>query len=53
MPNNKSVVLPSELAQKLAVYLEQHQTLYTEGHQAAIHANELAWIIQEFYDSLP
>jgi hypothetical protein len=50
---DKVVVLPSEIAQQLAAYIEQNQSLYTEGHQAAIHIDELAWVIQEFYDSLP
>jgi cation transport regulator ChaB len=47
------VVLPSEIAQQLAAHLEQNQEMYTEGFQAAIHPEELAWVIQEFYDSIP
>jgi hypothetical protein len=47
------VVLPSEIAQQLAAYLEQNQGMYTEEQQAAIHLDELAYVIQEFYDSLP
>lgn len=46
------VVLPSEAAQQLANYLRQNQYLYTEDAQAAIHVDELAYVIQEYWDSL-
>lgn len=45
-------VLPSEAAQSLANHLEQEQYRYTEEVQAAIHNDELSWIIQEYWDSL-
>lgn len=44
---------PSETCRYLASYLFQNQERYTEHVQAAIHEDELAWVIQEFYDSLP
>lgn len=47
------VVLPSEAAQNLAAYLMANQELYTEHEQAAIHYQELAWVIQQYWDSLP
>lgn len=47
-----AAVLPSEAAQQLANHLFQNQHLYTEEQQAAIHTDELAWVIQEYWDSL-
>lgn len=49
---DKVKVLPGEAAQHLANHLQQNQYLYTEDQQAAIHNDELAWVIQEYWDSL-
>lgn len=50
---NNKIVLPSEAAQQLANHLSQMQNMYTEELQACIHENELAWVIQEYWDNLP
>lgn len=47
------LTLPSEAAQYLANHLVNLQWAYTEEQQAAIHNDELAWVIQEYWDSLP
>lgn len=44
---------PSEWCRYLASYLEQNQERYTEHDQACIHVDELAWVIHEFYETLP
>lgn len=50
--NETPQVLPSEAAQHLANHLEQMQEFYTEKTQAVIHPDELAWVIQQYWDSL-
>ena len=54
---NKPVVLPSEIAQQLAVYLERCTDdfcCYDSWHRVIyINPDKLAKAIQEFYDSLP
>lgn len=49
---DKVITLPSEAAQHLAIHLMYNQELYTEENQAMIHHEELAWVIQEYWDSL-
>jgi hypothetical protein len=44
---------PNDFARYLATYLDDNQHRYTEEEQAAIHQDELAYIIQEFMDTLP
>ena len=53
---NKPVVLPSEIAQQLAVYIEQHWYEFTTlswDSRENIDCEKLAKTIQEFYDSIP
>ena len=49
---NEVVVLPSEAAQHLANHLIQMQYAYTEDQLATVHRDELAKVIQEYWDSL-